>query len=227
MPNTYGNSVAWVAPTRAARSIGVAWSKRYTQVGECRLCASAIHRHGIRKAASLETASTPLVFDQSGYAEMMSATRIAGRFGWSAAIAVNIWFTASEVTGMIGDRDRRNNDASSLLVPMISGIRCANPFRKAETGYRGTRSPSTTGAIARVPGTEVETVPSSMSPAAIRSSTGSSKSRSASAASTPTSSRYRAATLAARSAPYTDVAGELCAIARWKSPRPAARSSAW
>ena len=36
--------------------------------------------------------------------------------------------------------------------------------------------------------------------------------------STPTSSRNRAATAAPRSGPYTDVAGALCTIARWKSP---------
>ncbi|SLJ82653.1 Uncharacterised protein [Mycobacteroides abscessus subsp. abscessus] len=42
--------------------------------------------------------------------------------------------TASGVTGMIGERNSRNSEASSLLVPMISGTRCERPCWKRVIG---------------------------------------------------------------------------------------------
>ncbi len=82
-----------------------------------------------------------------------------------------IAFTASWVTGMIGERNTRNSDASSLFVPMISGTRCERPCWKRSLGYAGSTSPSTTGAAARRPGSRVGTSSSRIPAPAMKRST--------------------------------------------------------
>ncbi len=79
--------------------------------------------------------------------------------------------------------------------------------------------PSTTGPNASVPGVSVGMRENSSSDAASNSSVLAVSRRSTGSSAPPRISRNNCATCAALSWLYTDVAGELSAIARWNSPR--------
>ncbi len=139
--------------------------------------------------------------------------------GFCSAMSANILSMRSPVIGMSGDFMYENRDASSLFVPMMRGTGIPRPSRSTVIGASGSRSPSTTGAKARVPGSVTGTSAYTVLPAATTASTGASRSVAGSAASAPRAVRNCWATRAARSRPYTLDTGEDSAMARANRPR--------
>lgn len=109
LPQTYGNSMAWVAPTSSSFSIGVDQSNRYRYTGAALLWPSASHTDSIRKPRSLAILRPLALTRIPEYADSICSWVGNYRSGCSAAIWSNAAVIACGVIGIKGDFSHRNS----------------------------------------------------------------------------------------------------------------------